>query len=622
MDGTVEGAEEFVELYNTTGAAVDISGWELWEDGSSAVFTFPPATSIPAGGYVVVLDDGGSNSGLPSNYYVSTALSLSNASDNVYLVDPSDNFIEVRYGSTDEPDSNDFLVSEPGFTQVGTREYAGAEDDALSVQRSPNGAATWELQTPTPSAEAAVTVSQTVDDTEGWRLLSAPVSGLTVTDLAEINLVQGIAAGTTNPAQYASADANLFTTYTGGGSSTSYTAPADTDEGLMLGRGFWWYWFDADAGPFPGGTSQGFELSTFVLSASGPAATADVAETFSPSLDRFYMIGNPFATDFDLGGLSTTVGSFSTSFFAYDPSAASGAGAYVTLADTDALAPWQGAFGQINESGIPSSPRTITYAVASAGGSGATFYGREAAAEQIDLRLDGTLASGAPVGDRTARLRLLGDAEIGWDRHDLSELAPPTTEVALLALVGERDGEAERQGVLSLPTTLSGTQTVPVAFTASGDGAFVISWDAATLPSGWTATLRDTETGTEADLAAEGTLAFDADATDWVNRFEILLAAASVSTEGGADAETVVGDVFPNPTAGAARLGVRLGEAQRVTATVYDAIGRQVAVAFDGDLGAGAQSLALDTEAFTPGVYVVRVAGETFTESRRLVVTR
>lgn len=54
-----------------------------------------------------------------------------------------------------------------------------------------------------------------------------------------------------------------------------------------------------------------------------------------------------------------------------------------------------------------------------------------------------------------------------------------------------------------------------------------------------------------------------------------------------------------------------------------DALGRSVATVFDGPLAAGSvQTLAVDTSRLAPGVYVVRVTGETFAQSRRLVVAR
>src|SRR6476469_5074163 len=44
-------ALEFIELYNPSTQAVDVSGWALT---SGVSFTFPAGTAIPAGSYVVI----------------------------------------------------------------------------------------------------------------------------------------------------------------------------------------------------------------------------------------------------------------------------------------------------------------------------------------------------------------------------------------------------------------------------------------------------------------------------------------------------------------------------------------------------------------------------------------
>ena len=46
--------DDFVELYNNTGAAVDLSGWQLT---TAVSYTFPSGTTLAAGGYVVVAED-------------------------------------------------------------------------------------------------------------------------------------------------------------------------------------------------------------------------------------------------------------------------------------------------------------------------------------------------------------------------------------------------------------------------------------------------------------------------------------------------------------------------------------------------------------------------------------
>ena len=81
-------------------------------------------------------------------------------------------------------------------------------------------------QTVTVPSAALFNPTAAPSDGRGYRLLGAPVAGFDVTDLAAVNLVQGIPAGAnaaTHPAQYANAGHNLYTAYTGDG---TYTRPA------------------------------------------------------------------------------------------------------------------------------------------------------------------------------------------------------------------------------------------------------------------------------------------------------------------------------------------------------------------------------------------------------------
>ena len=63
--------------------------------------------------------------------------------------------------------------------------------------------------------------------------------------------------------------------------------------------------------------------------------------------------------------------------------------------------------------------------------------------------------------------------------------------------------------------------------------------------------------------------------------------------------------------------------AEHVTATLVDALGRTVATLYDAEIPAATDiQLAVDATRFAPGVYVVRVQGTTFAETRRLTVAR
>ena len=74
-----------------------------------------------------------------------------------------------------------------------------------------------------------------------------------------------------------------------------------------------------------------------------------------------------------------------------------------------------------------------------------------------------------------------------------------------------------------------------------------------------------------------------------------------------------------NPFRGAARLTLALAEPQTVRAEAFDALGRRVAVLFDGAAPAGTLRLTLDGAGLAPGVYAVRVAAGRDRLTQRLV---
>lgn len=92
-----DGPEQWIELYNKGAAAADLSGWKF-SDGIG--FNFPAATSIPAGGYLVVAWDPTAFTALHPS---STALgpwsgSLAGSGETITLRDANDNIADqLRY---------------------------------------------------------------------------------------------------------------------------------------------------------------------------------------------------------------------------------------------------------------------------------------------------------------------------------------------------------------------------------------------------------------------------------------------------------------------------------------------------------------------------------------------
>ena len=466
-------------------------------------------------------------------------------------------------------------------------------------------------------------------DGAGFRLLGAPVPGLTPTSLAALNLVQGIPAGAnaaTHPAQYAAAGANLFTGYTG----LNYTRP-DTDDPLVPGRGFWWNLYDITVASasvpaqFGTGTSSSVELTGFALSATGVPTTADVSVPFADNggagRDDFQMLANPFARALAVSGITASGGVVQGTDVvqAYNPNGRT----YVPRIGTDRLAVWQGVFAQL----VPTAPGgtvTVTYAYASTDTNPApTFYGRgvaEAARPSVRFALAGELSDGTPVADSAAIVRFDAAATAGWDGFDVSKLTPPVAAYAMLAPVALRNGEPAR---LAVDTRAAGSvAVVPLAFTSTGAGRFTLTWTT-DLPTETTATLYDAATGRTVDLAAGASLAFETMAAqEWAERFTLTVAPGGVTAGAdGAEAAFGLSAARPNPASSRASMVLTLDRPQRVRAVIVDALGRTVAVLHDGE-AAGVVALVVDAGALAPGVYVVRVAGAEATLSRRITVAR
>ena len=79
----------------------------------------------------------------------------------------------------------------------------------------------------------------------------------------------------------------------------------------------------------------------------------------------------------------------------------------------------------------------------------------------------------------------------------------------------------------------------------------------------------------------------------------------------------------PNPFGTRTAFAVTVARGQRVTAEAYDLLGRHVATVFDGEVAPSApHPLAFDGADLPAGVYVLRVRGEAFAHTQRVVLAR
>ncbi len=105
--------------------------------------------------------------------------------------------------------------------------------------------------------------------------------------------------------------------------------------------------------------------------------------------------------------------------------------------------------------------------------------------------------------------------------------------------------------------------------------------------------------------------------------FEVYVTPRSTSAEPGAATAFEVEGPYPNPFVGSTAVAVVLDRPEAVRVEAFDALGRRVAVLFDGPLAANRRhTFELDGAGLPAGAYLVRLTGETFRATRAAVRVR
>lgn len=85
----------------------------------------------------------------------------------------------------------------------------------------------------------------------------------------------------------------------------------------------------------------------------------------------------------------------------------------------------------------------------------------------------------------------------------------------------------------------------------------------------------------------------------------------------------VMSEAYPNPFGQQAQIDLQIERAQMVRVEVFDLLGRMVDVLHEGHMPAQARkTLRLDASGLSSGAYLIRVQGESFAATRRVIVTK
>ena len=140
QDGVVgQSDDEFVELFNTSDSAVDISGWTLGDNDAETDIVFPQGTVIAPQEHLLGVVFWNSDS-IP-DYAFSGMGTLGDGGDVVILSDDEGNSIAATYGNDSET-PEDIPLEDLGDFSNNT--------DGQSIQRDPDGSDNVELADPTP----------------------------------------------------------------------------------------------------------------------------------------------------------------------------------------------------------------------------------------------------------------------------------------------------------------------------------------------------------------------------------------------------------------------------------------------------------------------------------------
>jgi hypothetical protein len=83
-----------------------------------------------------------------------------------------------------------------------------------------------------------------------------------------------------------------------------------------------------------------------------------------------------------------------------------------------------------------------------------------------------------------------------------------------------------------------------------------------------------------------------------------------------------LGQNYPNPFNPATLIVYELPEPTRVQLSVFDMLGREVAVLVDGDKAAGRHAVRFNAQGLTSGIYVYRIHAGTFTQTRKFTLMK
>ncbi|MEP0004787.1 MAG: T9SS type A sorting domain-containing protein [Balneola sp.] len=474
--------------------------------------------------------------------------------------------------------------------------------------------------------------TRTISGTAGWRMISIPKAGATVTDISDDTAIQGVTGGSN-----AGDAANIYYN-PGSGGSGGWTVPTNMSTAWGDGLGVVVYFYN--------NTTGGSSELPLDLDVSGSEPGSDVKVTIT---DDFTLIGNPFQSNIDIDGIDGNAtgagillfGGIKSSVKVWNNSA--GSYSSYNLGSNLVLSEWQGFFIE-KASGLLTDLTEVTIPTSSKTGSaaGISHYSKARAFETRSIELHMT---GNDFNDLSTKFYFTPYSSEEEDQFDGSKLSSLNGSPTIAFVQDFGAGKVLlSQDARSLdPET---TQTYDLEVNDAGiSGEYTLSWETMKqIPSDWAITLIDREEDIYIDMQSETSYSFNVEAKQKrpnvtslmvgavkqksVNnsnpRFGITLTpstSVSIDDEIAAPTEFELGQNYPNPFNPTTNINYFVGEAGPVNITVYNTMGQKVAELLNTTKREGSYQVSWNATGVASGIYYYRLTapGQVLTRQMTLI---
>lgn len=487
----------------------------------------------------------------------------------------------------------------------------------------------------------------------GWRLLSIPKSNASLQDVIDNTAIQGITGGSNTDDE-----PNVFT-YDDSG---QFEQPASVQTTISNGYGLGIFFFD--------NALEGSSRLPLTLQVDGnpPAADVDVVlntlntpETSAGSggaSSFFTLVGNPFASNFNLNSLIPNANSIQDHVHIWDAETQS----YLTKDRTQPfiISPWQAFWVERSSASKAASIRFPVSGKTEVSETEIIFKQPERVEQKADITF--SLRSDQTV-DNSLKLAFRTYATVSYDRADAAKLSPLNNKYAIAAFRNGSTGTLK--SVESLPFELDRTirRNLVLAF-KNTTGEYRLDWNGLAAvsrdlefelydsitdtkinlrtTSNYTFNHKKTTTGTEFESESETKAKAKAASNRALNpqliadtgnksnvfdrRFQLIITPRTSTNIDGDDAERPnslrLHQNYPNPFNPATTIQFELPARNHVLLRVYNINGQMVAQLLDGVLPAGPQQVTFDAGGLSSGVYMYQLETDNITLTKKMILIK